>query len=71
MIRLFVKSAYHLFETSVRVGLGRCLPTTGAAGLLFGLLVLLECATPAQAQVTARMKGTIMDPSGAGVPSGP
>jgi hypothetical protein len=31
--------------------------------------VLLGLATPAQAQVTARMKGIITDPSGAGVPS--
>jgi Carboxypeptidase regulatory-like domain len=69
MIRLCVKSAHHLFESSVRFGLGRRLPTTGGAWLLFGLLVLLEWATPVQAQVTARMKATIMDPSGAGVPS--
>src|SRR5215470_11659647 len=56
-----------LFDSSARRGLGRSHITT--AWLVFGLLVFLGLATPARGQVTARIKGTITDPSGAGVPS--
>lgn len=68
MIRLSFVSA-HLFDSSMRLRLGRSLRTTAGAWFFFELLVLLGWATPAQAQVTACLKGTITDPSGAGVPS--
>ena len=57
------------FDSSMRLRLGRSLRTTAGAWLLCVLLVLLGWATPARAQLTGRIKGTITDPSGAGVPS--
>src|SRR5215468_5151542 len=57
------------FDSSMRLRLGRSLRTTAGAWLLFVLLVLLGWTPPARAQLTGRIKGTITDPSGAGVPS--
>lgn len=59
----------HVFETSLWLRLGRHLDRTIGASFLFGLLMLLGLAMPARAQVTALIKGTITDPSGAGIPS--
>src|SRR3974377_64724 len=63
MIQLWMACA-RLFE----LRLGRLHKST-VAWLIFGLFVQLAWAAPAHAQVTARRKGTITDPSGAGVPS--
>jgi Carboxypeptidase regulatory-like domain len=58
-----------LFDASLRFRLGRCPRGTIAPCLLFGLLALLGSAAPVRAQVTALIKGTITDQSGAAVPS--
>jgi hypothetical protein len=68
MIRLSFVWA-HLFDSSLRPRPGRSLCKTTAAWLSFGLVVLFGWAAPAPAQVTGHIKGTITDPSGAGVPS--
>ena len=57
------------FDSSMRLRLGGSLRTTAGAWLLFVLLVLLGWATPARAQLTGRIKGTITDPSGGSVSS--
>ena len=59
----------HAFETSVWLRLGRHSDRNIGASFLFGLLMLLGLAMPVRAQVTALIKGTITDPSGAGIPS--
>jgi len=59
----------HLFGTSLQLRLGRRSHRKTGVWLLFGLLTLSGLATPARAQVTGRVKGTITDQSGAAVPS--
>ena len=55
------------FDSSLRLGLSHRLVRTSGTRILFGLVLLLGWATPARAQLTGRIKGTITDPSGAGV----
>src|SRR5215471_13449968 len=57
------------FDSSLRLGLSHRLVRASGTWILFGLVLLLGWATPARAQLTGRIKGTITDPSGAGVPS--
>src|SRR5215831_17727670 len=57
------------FDSSFRLGLSHQLVRASGTWILFGLVSLLGWATPARAQLTGRIKGTITDTSGAGVPS--
>jgi Carboxypeptidase regulatory-like domain len=53
----------------VQSELRRCLDRKNRASLCIGFLILLGWIAPASAQVTARIRGTITDASGAGVSS--
>jgi hypothetical protein len=67
---IHARSMYaHLFGASLQLSLRRRSHRTTGAWLLFGLLTLLRWAAPARAQVTALIKGTITDESGAVVPA--
>ena len=68
--------AFHAFivgvdwlDFSLRSGLGHRSQRTMRAWFLFGLFLLLGWPAVTHGQVAAHIKGTVTDPSGAGVPS--